>query len=49
MAKKAKEMVREAWVDLLSLYREEEDELDTKLEGVRKEIRHIKQEMEKLS
>lgn len=49
MAGKKKELILEGWQNLLKLYQAEVDEYETKLEILNKEVRHIKQEIEKLS
>lgn len=49
MKKGTKEVVREGWNNLKELYQEEIDEVEEKLEALRKEMRHIKAELDKLN
>jgi cell division protein FtsB len=49
MVGKKKEVMLEGWKNLLELYQDEIEEEEKKTEVLRKEERHIKQEIEKLS
>lgn len=49
MKKGVKEVMKEGWENLRELYQAEIDEVEEKLEALRKEMRHIKVELDKLN
>lgn len=47
--KRTREVMLDGWQNLLKLYQTEIDELEGKLEILQREVKHIKQEIEKIS